>query len=300
MLHLCEGSNGAALIGRWQDAGDSLVSCAKLLRRQALHGQAGAAFTEAAENYLKCDLEEASRIYQKSVSAYADEGRLDIAGKIEHIIGTLQTRNQHWEEAQHHFRRGANYLIGEQMVHLSSVCIERAAECSVELGEFAEASTLYLQCAQDCVQSNLKRFHSKRYLLKCVLCLFAEPTSAEEYTSKFNSILKRSAELEDHDFMWRCCREALFVANIAEACLNVDLDSFADHVYYFNNVIPLDKYCIRMLAVSRSDIAGAMQRAVEEEEAERERRRKEEALRQSKSKRSQELKLLGIEEEDVE
>jgi tetratricopeptide (TPR) repeat protein len=123
------------LSGQWQDAGDSLVLCAKLLRRQGMHGQAGAVFTEAAESYLKVDLEEASRTYEVSASAYCDQGRFDIAGKIELLIADIQLRNKHWGEAILHYKRAATYFTGEQALDLCDLCWERIAECHVEVSE---------------------------------------------------------------------------------------------------------------------------------------------------------------------
>lgn len=287
------------LCGRWQDAGDSLICCAKLLKRQGLHGQAGAVYTEAAENYMRSDLEEASRTYALSVSAYADEGRFDIAGKIEYLIGNIQFHNKHWEDAITHYKRASNYLQGEQLLDINDVCIEKTAQCYLELSDYASAFDMYLACARNSVKSNLKRFNAKAYLLKCIFCLFAQPEHEGEYEAKYHFILEQSAAMEQVDFLWRTSKESLFVVNIVDACLNADLDAFADHVYYWNNVKPLDKLSIRLLKVPKDDILMEIQRLREFEAKEIEDRIAEERRIEEEKKRKEELRVLGIKEEDV-
>lgn len=121
------------LCGKWQEAGSSLLSCAKLLRRQSLHSQAGAVYSEAAEHFMRSDVEEASHAYIQSVSAYCDAERFDIAAKIEFIIAGIHWKNKHWEEALNHYQNCATYSKGEQLLEFVDLCLERIAECFVEV-----------------------------------------------------------------------------------------------------------------------------------------------------------------------
>ena len=121
------------LCGKWQEAGTSLLACAKLLRRQSLHSQAGAVYSEAAELFMRSDVEEASKAYVQSVSAYCDAERFDIAAKIEFLIGGIQWKNKHWEEALTHYQRCATYSKGEQLLEFVDLSLERMAECFIEV-----------------------------------------------------------------------------------------------------------------------------------------------------------------------
>lgn len=119
--------------GQFLEAGHSLLKCARLLRRQSQHSQAGAVYSEAAEHFLKSDMEEASRAYISSISSYCDAERFDIAGKIEFIVANIQKRNKHWDEALEHYQHCVTYSRGEQLLELADLSLERMGECFVEV-----------------------------------------------------------------------------------------------------------------------------------------------------------------------
>ena len=280
-------------IGHWQDAAESLVSCAMLLKRLALHEEAGATYSEAAGFYQRCDLEEASRVYQLSVASFCDSGRYDIAGKIQYIIGGIQYRNRHWEDAIVHYQKAYTYLKAEQFLDLSAVCQEKISHCHLELGNHAAAFDAYLECARSCAGSNLKRFNAKDYFLKCIFCDFATPLKASNGSElKYLKILKRNSEFESYDCSWRTSKESLFVKNVVEACIALDMDTFADQLYYWNNVKPLDRYSLQMLEVARNDIDTGILLIKEKEAAEIQRQAEEEDRKKKALERLEELRLL--------
>ena len=132
--------------GKWQEAANSLLMCAKLLRRQSLHSQAGAVFSEAAEHFMRSDVEEASKAYIQSVSAYCDAERFDIAAKLEFIVAGIHWKNKHWDEALSHFQKCATYSKGEQLLEFVDIALERMAECFIEV----RLAAVYI-CSFDCL-----------------------------------------------------------------------------------------------------------------------------------------------------
>ena len=58
---------------------------------------------------------------------------------------------RHWEDAAIGFRKAANYLAGDQLPDQSDYCLEKSAECYVELGELETACSIYVLVAEGCV-----------------------------------------------------------------------------------------------------------------------------------------------------
>ena len=141
-----------------------------------------------------------------------------------------------------------------------------------------EASRIYESIAEASVKSNLRRFNARDFLLRAVLCLVGDPMKdvRAEYDDeddavavydeiqelseeKYNAIEWKVHEYEVTDFLWKCSKEALFLKNILRARLSWDLETFANHVYYWDNVRTLDKYCLSLLNVMRMEIQNELE-----------------------------------------
>ena len=59
---------------------------------------------------------------------------------------------RHWEDAAISFRKASNYLAGDQLPDQSDYCLEKCAECYIEMAELEMAASLYVLLAQGCVQ----------------------------------------------------------------------------------------------------------------------------------------------------
>lgn len=161
--------------GAWRDAGDLLAKCAEVYIHIKMILEAACFYTEAAETYMHIDKGEALLAYQKAIKLYCDYGRFDIGGRLEQKVAYINLRAQHWEDAAFHFRKAANFLSGDKLLDQSDHCIEKSAECLIQLGEYKEASHLYQMVAKSCVNSNLRRMNSLDHLLMSILCLMAVP-----------------------------------------------------------------------------------------------------------------------------
>ena len=146
---------------------------------------------------------------------------------------------------------------------------------------------MFQNYAENCVVSNLKRFNSKMLILKSMLCKCVG--SKLQYKDKYQSMLQLSKDFEVIDYMWGTCKERLFLTHVLEACLNADLDAFADHVYYWHCVRPLDGLSMKVLQVLKDDLLGELARRREAEERER--------LAEEERKRQLELEKKAAEEE---
>eukprot|EP01038_Epipyxis_sp_PR26KG_P007068 gene7068-9647_t len=262
--------------GMWRDSGDKLLKCAEVYLLLKSQMEAATIYTEAAESFGKVDKTEALRAYRLAIKVYCDIGRFDIAGKLERNVANINLQSKHWEEAAFHYKKAANFLSSDKLIDQSDICLDKAAECLIRIGEYFEACKTYEIIAKSCVNTNLRRFNARDYLLKALFCLIgipvdgmynpiqinlnknsaaidATPNEVEEPTMQFSSsqdkyeqIIIKCKQYEEIDFMWKCCIEYSFIKNIMAARLNNNLDEFIDQVYYWNNVKPLSSLMLRL------------------------------------------------------
>lgn len=320
---------------KWREAGDQQTYSAKLLKNYLKKPIfAAACYTDSGFDYLKVDKNEALNNFNEAIALYCDNGRFDVAARLERIIAEEHFRNKHWEEAALHFRKAANFLSGEQMFDQCDANLESAAYCFIEMGEYQKAATTFVLIADGCLQSNLRVFNSRDFLLRSTMCLIAIPivveklvrqTTAEQLQimrgkygaqarheerlraeqeahdqmekaslEKYESILQKIWDFQAKDSLWRCSKEALFLINIINYRLVWDRTGFANHIYYWNNVRPMDRQFVKCLHTMNDEFDGEMARVEairvrEKRDVERNRIRKAKLEKQTKL-----LKDMGV------
>jgi hypothetical protein len=332
---------------KWREAGDQQKYCAKLLKnylKKAIF--AATCYTEAGFDYLKVDKNEALNNFNEAISLYCDNGRFDVAARLERIIAEEHFRNKHWEEAALHYRKAANFLSGEQMFDQCDSNLEHAAYCFIEMAEYQKAANTYVIIADGCLQSNLRQFNSRDFLLRAIMCLIAIPividklprqTTAEQMQLmrgkggaqarheerlrqekeaheqmekaslvKYEGILQKVWDFQSKDSLWRCSKEALFVINIINYRLVWDRTGFANHIYYWNNVRPMDRQFVKCLHTMNDEFDGEISRVEaikQREKRDIERNRIRKAKLEKQAKLLKEMGVAGealVDEDEVE
>ena len=314
-------------IGKWRDAANCDKMCGKLLKQMKKPLEAATMFTEAGFGYIKIDKTEALSSLNDAIIIYCDYGRFDVAARLERKVADLQYINKHWEEAALHFRKAANFLSGEQMFDQCDSCLELAAYCFVEMKEYQKAAYTYVSIAQGCVQSNLRSFNARDFLMKAILSLLATPIVVVDplsavVTNARGKVIERTPltkkEKEQHaedmlvlrieaarvkyedisskivsygkiDVLWKCCKESTFMKNIVKYRLEWDTTNFARHLYYWNNVRPLDRQSVAMLKTIYVELE---QETARLEDKKLQEKRTKERTRIKKEKMEKQKKLL--------
>jgi tetratricopeptide (TPR) repeat protein len=166
--------------GLWREAGDKLVKSADTYNTLKMSVEAATIYYESGECFIKVDKTEAINCFRKAAKVYCDIGRFDIAGRIERRIGIMHYRIFHWEDALYHFKKAADFFSGDRDIDQSDRCYEITAECSIQIGKYDEARSIYETIARSCVTTNLRRFVSCRFLLKAIICLFGKEIYIDE------------------------------------------------------------------------------------------------------------------------
>ena len=161
--------------GQWRDAGDKLCRAAEQYTQIKMFTEAATLYCEAIECYMKVDKSEALRVLATAVKAHCDIGKFDIAGRLERKIADIHYRIKHFDDAAIHFRKACNFLSGNQEIEQSDYCLEKCAECMIYNGDVKDVYIIYETIAASYVNSNLRRFHARKKLLKALICLWGTP-----------------------------------------------------------------------------------------------------------------------------
>lgn len=166
--------------GKWREAGDKLVKCADFYASLKMFLETATIYSEAAECYIKVDKSEALLSLRKSIKAYCDIGRFDIAGKIERRIAFMHYRILHWDDALLHFKKASDFFSGDRDLEQSDRCLDKAAECAIQIGNFDEARMIYENIAKSYINTNLRRFQAPQKLMKAIFCMFGKAIIIED------------------------------------------------------------------------------------------------------------------------
>lgn len=297
------------ICSQWLYAGESLMKCAEMHVKAGLQSEAVALYVEAAETLVKANKSECMRAYAIAVDICIDLGRFDIAGKIERELSMRDFELHHWEEAALGFKKAANYLAGDNLPDQSDWCMEKCAECYVELKEYEKASQIYLEVAKGCLKSNLRRLTVTKYLYWSVICLIGleqDTILDPKGEKKYERVKNLMYEYEDVDFAWASSDEMVFLENIIDARLAYNQHMFADHLYFWDNVRVLRVLDLRMFKHINHEINEELQRREEQrikDEYAREFQKLTKGKMKEKKKLMDELGIKGkveLSEEDIE
>lgn len=114
----------------------------------------------------------------------------------------------------------------------------------------------------------------------------AASEAAPLYQTKYETLYSMNEQFERIDFLWRRSKEKLFVRNLIRARTEVDLHAYADHLYYWSNVRPINACRTILLKVPMLEIKKIIDDAAK---AEAEKKAKEEAAALRRAKKQVKL-----------
>lgn len=257
--------NRSALVyltcSRWREAADSLIECARIHLKFLREDREAAIFlSQAANATMKIDKNEAIKHLKSAIKIYCDIGDFSKAGTLQREVADIQYELRNFEEAAIAFRRAADFF--SSVPDISDYCLYMAANCFSEIKEYRVASDIYLLVAEGCVQSNLRKFNSRTMLLNSLMCKLGVPAAEddEQGLKKYTHLLEQSSTFEKIDFSWRGSKESLFWRHIMNSRMSYNIHDFADHIYHWNNVKPLNRYNILLLRIIHREIQDELDR----------------------------------------
>jgi len=86
------------------------------------------------------------------------------------------------------------------------------------------------------------------------------------YLSKWDILYNINEQYDLLDYLWRRSKEKLFIRNIIKARIELDMHSFADHLYYWTNVRPLNELQTMLLKIIYNELQLSIQLMLEEKQ----------------------------------
>ena len=248
----------------------NFVSSAKSNKRAAyiygrqLHrsDQAALLYHEAARTLctkVKSASSETERLYDLALTEYCETHRYHLAGRVEEQraemrqAATTSRESVDVDGIVKAYESASIYYRADGRIDQANFVDEiRARMLGTIPSRYEEAALIYGELSKAKSMNNLTKTESCNQLLKAGLLLLASGWSQSALEEKLRKMCSDSTAILLHSFDQS--RQFQFLRNIA-ACIEVkDLDLFADHMYFYDNVEPLDPWSLNLLEVMAKKI----------------------------------------------
>jgi len=198
------------------------------------------------------NVNDAKKFFIKAIKICSTLQEFGACAQLEHKLAErLCDIGQH-EEAVHHFCRAAiMYDKQPEFKSVSSFCLLQAGHILGEMEQFQDAATMFIQAADKDIYENLTKLNTKDYLFKASLLFLAAESKAPKESFHGTKAIQLGEKYHQLDGQYWFTAECRFVRNVIQSCKECNIDLFADHVYFFHEVNPLDPWTLRLLGILR-------------------------------------------------
>ena len=214
--------------------------------------QAALLYHEAASalhTKVKSATSETERLYDLALTEYCETGRYYLAGKVEEQRASMRRARGNVDGAIKAYESASIYYRADgRMDQANQVDEVRAHVLGTIPSRYKEAALIYVELGKSKSMGNLTKADYCSKFFKAGLLMLASgcSQSAMEEMLQEMCLDDSTATLQPFDQS----PQYLFLHNIAACIATNDLDCFADHVYFYDNVDPpLDPWSLNLLEV---------------------------------------------------
>lgn len=211
--------------------------------------QAALLYHEAASvlhTKVKSAISEAERLYDLALTEYCETGRYYLAGKVEEQRASMLQARGNVDGAIKAYESASIYYRADGRIDQADKVDEgRAHLLGAMPFRYKEASELYVELGKSKSMGNLTKAAYCSEFFKAGLLMLADGCSPSTLGKELREMCSDStATLQSFDQS----PQFLFLQNIAACIETNDLDRFADHIYFYDNVDPpLDPWSLNLL-----------------------------------------------------
>lgn len=213
--------------------------------------QAALLYHEAASalhTKVKSATSEAERLHDLALTEYCETGRYYLAGKVEEQRASMRRARGNVDGAIEAYESASIYYRADGRIDEANQVDEvRAHLLSAIPSHYKEAALIYVELGKSKSMANLTKADYCSKFFKAGLLMLASGCSQSAMEEKLQEMCTDStATLQSFDQS----PQFLFLHNIAACIDSDDLDRFADHIYFYDNVDPpLDPWSLNLLEV---------------------------------------------------
>ncbi|KAK8803416.1 hypothetical protein WA158_001110 [Blastocystis sp. Blastoise] len=232
----------------WPEAGQSFARAAECYMTLNQNFDAATSYQDAAACFKKNDLDKAIEYYQEAIAIYCDMGRFSAAAKLEKEIGELCESNSEEEKAIQHFQKAADYFNGEDSTSAANQCLLKVATFAANLEDYARSVDIFETVAQACLEKNVLKFNAKGHLFNAgiVRLCMGDPVGMKQQIERYKEM----------DYTFGSSRECKLLENLSQDVEDMNVDSYTDHIFEYDNISPLDPWKTSLLLRVKKTIAG--------------------------------------------
>jgi len=245
------------IAGKPIDAGQCLITCAKLQSRLGHLPEAASFYLSAARVLRTFDPAESIKNYSSSLAVFLEIHNFRVCGRIQLEIGELLEKDRKFDKAGHHYKNAALLFTEQRDYVATSSALIKSAETLLRVKKFKKAAKCFEEAGMINLQENCLKFNSPKHFLNAALCLLADE-DLRSLAEMFDKVKKR-------DKNFTRTREYLFVKNIVQSLIDADMAGFADHTYNFDNVCKLNSMQIRLLSHVRTSLEEILEESDDEQ-----------------------------------
>ena len=213
--------------------------CAQCHIKLSSPHEAATQLVAAADMFRRVEPASSITYYQKAISMFCEMGRFSTAAKHCEMIGDLYEKDNNVEEAITFFQQAGDYYMGEDATSKANKCFDKVAKHSATLSRYDKASEIFENLAGACLEKNLLKFNARNQFLHAGDCLLArgDLVASRQSIDRF----------KDMDYTFADSRECKLLENILTSYEDYNVDEYADHLYAYDSVSPLDPWLTSIL-----------------------------------------------------
>ena len=213
--------------------------------------QAALLYHEAASalhTKVKSATSEVERLYDLALTEYCETGRYHLAGKVEEQRASMRQAKGNVDGAIKAYESASIYYRADGRIDQANQVDEvRAHLLGAMPSRYKEAALIYVELGKSKSMGNPTKTDYCSKFFKAGLLMLASGCSQSVMKEKLIEMCSDStATLQSFDQS----PQFLFLHNIATCIETKNLDRFADHIYFYDNVDPpLDPWSLNLLEV---------------------------------------------------
>ena len=203
-------------------------------------------YIEAGKCYKTVNYLESIKNFMSAITILLKEYRFGMAARYYDDIAQMYQDNEDEENSLLYYKEAAKYYTRDNKPTSADKCLEQVGFFLSNKNDFQEASEIFENIGLEKAKSQVGRFSTVKYFIKCLYCLMA--------MGKFDeSILKMK------DFKIRCpelidSREFLLIENLIKYCKKRNGKKFDKILNEYDEITPLNVWECKILDKIKNNI----------------------------------------------
>lgn len=192
-------------------------------------------------------------VFQSAVDIWMESNKFSTAAKIWKEIGAIQEKEQNNHAAMASYQKAGDcYEADNNAASNANGMFIKVADLAAEVEDYKKAIQIYEKVSKSSVESSALRWSVKDHLFKALLCHFA----IHAPTHKLEPVSRKLEQYVDMCPNMDNTREKSLIEDLIADFDAASPDDYADHVFKFDEIMPLDRWKSKVLLQIKKCLEG--------------------------------------------